>query len=195
MRPTIAEHDRIVVSRLSHLARGEVVVFEDPGGWLSPADQPSEPGPLRRLLEWTGVLPNSGRGYLVKRVIALPGDHVVCCSEDGRLTINGKPITESYLDLGTGPADDIRFDVVVPAGRMFVLGDNRYKSGDSTRHFSPSSPNAAFVAATLVTGRAVAIIWPWKDRRVLRIPKAFADIPAGVEPPAVASVSTKGPND
>jgi signal peptidase I len=191
MIPTIHINDRIVVSRISHLARGEVVVFQDPGGWLSLDEQPKKPGPVRRLFEWVGVLPNSGHGYLVKRVVGLPGDHVVCCARSGDLLINGKQVDESYIESSQHTSDS-PFDVVVPAHRIFVLGDNRFVSGDSSRHLDRTHPNAAFVPESLVTGRAVAIIWPWKDRRVLGIPKSFAAIPSGRTPPARAVVSAAG---
>jgi signal peptidase I len=191
MIPTIHINDRIVVSRISHLARGEVVVFQDPGGWLSLDEQPKKPGPVRRLFEWVGVLPNSGHGYLVKRVVGLPGDHVVCCARSGDLLINGKQVAESYIESSQHTSDS-PFDVVVPARRIFVLGDNRFVSGDSSRHLDRAHPNAAFVPESLVTGRAVAIVWPWKDRRVLGIPKPFAVIPTGRTPPAQAVVSAEG---
>jgi signal peptidase I len=191
MIPTIHINDRIVVSRISHLARGEVVVFQDPGGWLSLDEQPKKPGPVRRLFEWVGVLPNSGHGYLVKRVVGLPGDHVVCCARSGNLVINGKQVDESYIHSSQHRSDS-PFNVVVPAHRIFVLGDNRFVSGDSSRHLDPAHPNAAFVPESLVTGRAVAIVWPWKDRRVLGIPKSFAAIPIGRTPPARADVSAEG---
>jgi signal peptidase I len=191
MAPTIQVKDRILVSRASHLARGEVVVFQDPGGWLAPSEQPTKPGPVRHLFEWVGVLPNSGHGYLVKRVVGLPGDHVVCCARSGDLVINGKQIREPYIN-SSQDASDSPFDVVVPAHRMFVLGDNRFVSGDSSRHLDRAHPNAGFVPESLVTGRAVAVVWPWKDRRVLRIPESFAAIPKGRTPPAVGVISSDG---
>jgi signal peptidase I len=159
MAPTIEVKDRILVSRASHLARGEVVVFQDPGGWLAPSEQPTKPGPVRHLFEWVGVLPNSGHGYLVKRVVGLPGDHVVCCARSGDLVINGKQIREPYIN-SSQDASDSPFDVVVPEHRMFVLGDNRFVSGDSSRHLDRAHPNAGFVPESLVTGRAVAIVGP-----------------------------------
>ncbi len=188
MVPTIEVGDRLLVSRLSGLDRGEVVVFEDPGGWLSSQEQPKKPGPIRKVFEFVGVLSNSGHGYLVKRLIGLPGDRVVCCSPTGALVINGHPVAEPYLAQPGGPADNTRFDVVVPAHRIFVLGDNRYLSGDSSRHLDPANPDAAFIPTDLATGRAIAVIWPWSDRKILRIPDGFNKIPPGTPPPPHAII-------
>jgi signal peptidase I len=193
MLPTIALHDKIVVSRVGGVHRGEVVVFSDPGGWIPPSEESPKPGLVRSALEFVGVLPQTGDDHLVKRVIGLPGDHVVCCTADGRLTINGQAIDESrYLFQGSRPADDIPFDVVVPAGHLFVLGDHRYVSGDSSRHL-PSQ--GAFVPESLVTGRAMAVVWPPGQAQVLRIPSAFADIPPGEDPPQQGLVRAGPPAD
>lgn len=181
MIPEIQRHDRILVSRIGEVDRGEVVVFEDPGGWIPPTEQSEPPGPVRQGLEWIGVLPATGHEHLVKRAIGLPGDHVVCCDEDGRLTINGYPVDESdFLSQGDQIADQPPFDVVVPADHMFVLGDNRYVSGDSTVHL-PSQD--AFVPLDLVTGRALAVVWPVDNAHRLRVPAAYDDVPAGRTPP------------
>jgi signal peptidase I len=181
MLPTIQLHDKIMVSRIGGIHRGEVVVFKDPGGWIPPDERPPQPGPVRSALEFLGVLPQTGDDHLVKRVIGLPGDHVVCCTQQGRLTINGHPVDESgYLYQGDALADDVPFDVVVPAGHIFVLGDHRYESGDSSRRL-PSQ--GAFVPERFVTGRAVAIIWPLDHAGLLHIPAAFSDIPPGQTPP------------
>jgi signal peptidase I len=191
MLPTIQLHDRIVVSRIGDVERGEVVVFEDPGNWILPSEQPAPPGPLRSALEWVGLLPASGHEHLVKRVIGLPGDHVVCCSHRGRLVINGHPVDESgFLADTSQGADDRHFDVTVPADSIFVLGDNRYVSGDSSRH-----PNGqdAFIPMDLVTGRALAVVWPLSHFHVLHIPSAYDGVPAGGTPPRKGTFSLGRP--
>ena len=189
MLPTIQLHDKILVSRIGGIHRGEVVVFTDPGGWIPPSERSAPPGPIRSALEFVGLLPQSDDDHLVKRVIGLPGDHVVCCDKAGHLTINGVSIDESgYLFQGTEAADNEPFDVVVPAGHLFVLGDHRYVSGDSSRHL-PSQ--GAFVPESLVTGRAVAVIWPPSEAKVLHIPSAFAHIPPGRVPPPIGVVTAQ----
>jgi signal peptidase I len=179
MLPTIQLHDRILVSRIGDIQRGEVVVFQDPGNWIPPQEQPPPPTGIRKFMEFIGVLPASGHEHLVKRVIGLPGDHVVCCSKD-KLVINGQPVDESsFIKPGHKPADNVKFDVVVPAGHIFVLGDNRYVSGDSSRHLTGQG---AFVPEDLVTGRAFAVIWPASDIQVLHIPSAYDDVPPPAQP-------------
>jgi signal peptidase I len=186
MLPTIKLHDRILVSRIGGIARGEVVVFEDPGNWIPAAEQPPPPSGLRKALEFVGVLPASGHEHLVKRVIGLPGDHVVCCSHN-HLVINGVEVDESsFIKPGKHRADNISFDVVVPADHLFVLGDNRYVSGDSSRHLSEGQQ--AFVPESLVTGRAFAVIWPHDDIRWLHVPDAYDDVPQGRSPPERGSI-------
>jgi signal peptidase I len=174
MLPTIEQTDRIVVSKLSDPDRGDVVVFEDPGGWLPAGDLPERrSGMLGRALEFVGVLPASDTGYLVKRLIGLPGDHVVCCDDRGRVTVNGEPLNESYLPRGTAPSLQ-RFDVVVPRGRIWVMGDNRSNSGDSRPHLRDGT---AFVPVVNVVGPAFAIVWPLADITDLDAPSTFRDVP------------------
>jgi signal peptidase I len=181
MLPEIQLNDRILVSRIGEIERGQVVVFEDPGGWIPGSEQAPAPGPVRSAFEFIGVLPASGHEHLVKRVAGLPGDHVVCCDGDGRLTINGYPVDESaFLFEKGGRADNVSFDVVVPRDNIFVLGDNRYVSGDSSRHIDSGDP---FIPMDLVTGRAFAVAWPTSNAHILRIPDAFDDVPDGVTPP------------
>jgi signal peptidase I len=181
MLPTIQLHDRILVSRIGGISRGEVVVFEDPGNWIPAAEQPPPPSDIRKALEFIGVLPASGHEHLVKRVIGLPGDHVVCC-EHNHLVINGVEVDESdFIKPGTQRADNGSFDVVVPEDRMFVLGDNRYVSGDSSQHLDDGQQ--AFVPEDLVTGRAFAVIWPSDNWRWLSVPDAYDDVPDGRTPP------------
>jgi signal peptidase I len=175
MLPAIHLQDRILVSRIGGIQRGEVVVFEDPGDWIPPSERPGPPGPVQSALEWVGVLPASGHDHLVKRVVGLPGDHVRCCNRAGRLVINGKPVNESsFLYQHNHAADDVRFSVVVPKAHIFVLGDHRYVSGDSSRHLSSQD---AFVPTSVVTGRAFAVIWPLGHVHILHVPSSYDAIP------------------
>ncbi len=192
MLPEIQLDDRILVSRIGDVERGEVVVFEDPGGWILGPEQPPPPGPIRSAVEFIGVLPASGHEHLVKRVIGLPGDRVVCCDGDGKLTINDYPVDESgFLRQSGQGADNVDFDVTVPKNSIFVLGDNRYVSGDSSRHIDSGDP---FISMDLVTGRAFAVVWPASNAHILRIPKAYDDVPDGIAPPdeGVITPVTKG---
>jgi len=121
--------------------RGDVVVFQDPGGWLGLDDDD---------------------GFLVKRVIGVPGDTIVCCDDEGRLSINGEPLDESgYLELsGIDCAGPMTGDCEwrsgpVPADGLFVMGDNRDRSADSTVHLCPATvegcdPGGAYVPVDLV---------------------------------------------
>ena len=182
MLPEIRLQDRILVSRIGEVDRGEVVVFEDPGGWIPPDERAAPPGRVHKALEFVGVLPASGHEHLVKRAIGLPGDRVVCCDGDGRLVINGHPVDESaVIAQGDKPADNVPFDVTVPAGHVFVLGDNREVSGDSSRHLRGRV--GPFIPLDLVTGRAFAVIWPSGHAHLLRVPDAYDDVPAGGTPP------------
>ncbi len=192
MLPEIQLNDRILVSRIGDIERGEVVVFEDPGGWIPPGEQAPPPGPVHQGLEWIGVLPASGHEHLVKRVIGLPGDHVVCCSK-GKVVINGVGVDESaFIKPGGRAADNVKFDVVVPADHIFVLGDNRYMSGDSSRHIQCGQPEVGFIPFDLVTGRAFAVVWPARDLHILHVPDAYQVVPGGRNPPSSAVVNVDG---
>ncbi|MEJ7690102.1 MAG: signal peptidase I [Nocardioidaceae bacterium] len=181
MLPEIKLNDRILVSRIGDVERGEVVVFEDPGGWIPVGEQAPPPGSVRKAIEFIGVLPASGHEHLVKRAIGLPGDHVICCDNQGMLTINGVAVDESdFLRQTSQGADNVHFDVTVPKDSIFVLGDNRYVSGDSSRHLAGQD---AFIPMDLVTGRAFAVVWPAGNAHVLRVPDAYDDVPDGDTPP------------
>lgn len=190
MLPEIQLHDRILVSRIGDIDRGEVVVFEDPGDWIPANEEAAPPTGIRKGLEWIGVLPASGHEHLVKRVIGMPGDHVVCC-KNGKLVINGVEVDESdFLFQGAKRADNYSFDVVVPADHIFVLGDHRYVSGDSSRRLTCTDPNAGFVPMDLVTGRAFAVVWPRQNIHKLGVPDAYDDVPPGQDPPPETGVVT-----
>jgi signal peptidase I len=189
MENTLLIGDRVVVEKLSSVKRGQVVVFEDPGGWLNGVEG-SQRGPVGRALEFVGVLPDSSANHLIKRVVGLPGDEVVCCDAKGRITVNQHPLDEtSYIY--TDPSghqsapSEIEFDVTVPDNRIFVLGDNRGESRDSRCHLNDPGKlkgENAFVPEDLVVGRAIAVAWPWSDAARLPIPETYAGVPAGKSP-------------
>lgn len=160
MEETLRINDNVVATPLIpevwDIERGDVVVFEDDLGWL-PAAQPSSGirKYLGRTLEFLGLRPAPGDQHLVKRVIGLPGDHVQCCTLDGKIEVNSKPITEPYLAPGSDNSR-VPFDVTVPAGKLWVMGDNRNNSADSRAHMD-SDP---FVDISSVSGKVVWITWP-----------------------------------
>jgi signal peptidase I len=181
MEDTLLTGDRVLVNKLVYhtrgIARGDIVVFSGDGSWGSTtgAPDPSPPGnPLLRagydVLADIGVY--STQTYYIKRVIGLPGDHVVCCA-NGKVTVNGVPLDErSYLFPGARPSMQ-PFHVTVPAGRLWVMGDNRAISDDSREHMSSGSPGLGTVPESKVAGRAFVIIWPPSQIGDLPIPATF----------------------
>jgi signal peptidase I len=168
MQSTLVTDDRIIVSQLSPrvfpLERGDVVVFVDPGGWLSFQVGLSENDPLSRVLNAVSLViglssPNDNE-HLVKRVIGLPGDTVECCDELGAMSVNGVPLSEPYLYLpeGVNKVSSNDFSVTVPEDSLWVMGDNRYNSADSRRN--TDKPGGGFVPVSYVVGRAIVISWP-----------------------------------
>lgn len=168
MEDTLLVNDRILVDEITpHFGgygRGDIIVFEDPGGWLPPTTEPARP-PVVEGIDWllsiVGLSAPDSDDHLVKRIIGLPGDHVVCCNPIGQITVNGVPIDEtSYLKLPTAgdPASGDSFDVRVPAGSLWVLGDNRYRSKDS--RYNTDQPGEGYVPIDNVVGRAFVITWP-----------------------------------
>ncbi|MEO8282436.1 MAG: signal peptidase I [Pseudarthrobacter sp.] len=179
---TLDVNDRIFVNLLVPepfaLSRGDVVVFRDTQGWLAAAPEKNS-GPFTWVqdgLTFVGLLPDSSEQHLVKRVIGLPGDHVICCDDAGKLTINGTPIDETYVNTAEEP--QIRdFDVVVPEGKVWVMGDNRNHSADSRSH---QDVNGGFVDMVDVEGKAAVIAWPLNRISVLEnYPDAYRNVPAG----------------
>ena len=202
MENTLQVDDRVVVEKLSSIKRGQVVVFSDPGGWLT-GNTARERGPIGKALQFVGVLPDTSTEHLIKRVVGMPGDHVVCCDESNRLTVNGQALDESsYLTIGPHGAQiqpsAIRFDVVVPNGRLFAMGDNREHSRDSRCHLNDVQAGGvkgqnAFVSQDLVVGRAVAVVWPFDRRHRLAIPDTFETVPPGIESAPDQATITAGP--
>jgi signal peptidase I len=167
MENTLQIQDRVAVNRLpfvsKNISRGDVVVFRDPANWLPEAsDNSSSPiiAKIKTGLVAVGVLPNPAKQYLVKRAIGVAGDHVVCCTKEGLLTVNGTPITEPYIFAGNVPSD-MNFDVTVPKDKIWVMGDHRGASADSRYH--QDDINKGMVPLSRVTGRVFAVIWPLKN--------------------------------
>jgi signal peptidase I len=167
MENTLQINDRIIVNELEPglvpISHGDVVVFRDPGGWLAP-QPPSNQNPVAaavdQVLTFIGLSAADSNDHLIKRVIGLPGDHVVCCTTAGKITVNGKALDEPYILLPPGQtkAATLPFSVTVPAGELWVMGDNRYNSQDSSRN--QNLPGRGFVPIDHVVGRAFVISWP-----------------------------------
>lgn len=167
MENTLQIKDRVAVNKLpfisKHISRGDVVVFRDPANWLPPVyEMPSNKivTTLREGLVTVGVLPNPAKQYLVKRVIGVAGDHIVCCDVKGNLKINGKSAVEPYIFAGNKPSE-MQFNVTVPKGKIWVMGDHRGASADSRYH--QDDVNNGMVPLDRVTGRVYGVIWPFKN--------------------------------
>ncbi|MEU2164703.1 signal peptidase I [Streptomyces chengbuensis] len=164
MSPTVEPGDRVLAQRIdgSEVRRGDIVVFTDKV-W---ADAP-----------------------MVKRVVGIGGDKVVCCDSEGRMTVNGRAVEEPYLP-GEESASPMGFTVSVPEGKLFLLGDERRTSVDSRSHLQEAGQGTVPRAA--VSARLDAVAWPVGG--VLERPRSFAALPGGIsEPgpirPVVASVA------
>ena len=171
MENTLQVNDRVAVNRVPFISReihrGDVVVFHDPNNWLPTIDETSQNKVIAKLHETlvaVGILPNPAKQYLVKRVVGVGGDNVQCCAKDGKLLINGKEATEPYIFAGNAPSD-MKFNVTVPKGKLWVMGDHRGASADSRYH--QDDINKGFVPESDVVGRVVAVIWPFKNAKLV----------------------------
>jgi signal peptidase I len=163
MEHTLNINDRVLVNKLVYdfrdPKRGEVIVFNSPPEWRG---DPSETD-------------------FIKRVIGIGGDHVECCDAQHRLIVNNKPLDEPYLDKDDGSnlsASPDAFNIVVPKGRLWVMGDNRYHSGDSREQYLRFRDiGKATIAVNAVVGRAFVIFWPFNRADWLSVPGGFGKIP------------------
>lgn len=181
MENTLKVGDRIAVNKIatfwSDIKRGEVVVFKDPENWLGAAQVTKDSSPIGKIksgLEWVGVLPDPAKQYLIKRTIGVGGDHVVCCDKDGFLQVNGISVHEPYIYPGNKPSDS-NFDVTVPKGFIWVMGDHRGASADSRFHTNDS--HKGMVPLKDVVGRAEFVIWPFNHLAFLPTGKDLSAIP------------------
>ena len=181
MQNTLQPGDRVLVNRAaqwlgSNPSRGEVVVFQDPGNWLEDDSAAPSSNWLKSALTWVGLLP-ADNGDLIKRVIGVGGDHVVCCDKQGDITVNGVELSESsYLYPGDEPNSGYLkpFDVTVPQGYLWVMGDHRSVSLDSRYH--QDQQFGGMVPVGNVVGRADIVVWPISHWKTLPIPSTFKQV-------------------
>ena len=155
MEPTLRAGDRVAVSLITdEVRRGDVIVFEDTKGWL-PAPPPRSA--MMNAVRFLGLAPATGDEHLAKRVVGLPGDTVSHRPGEPWRRVNGVPLSEPYLH-ADAPAADRAFEVQVPPGRLWVLGDHRTCSVDSRHH--RGGPGDGFVSLDDVVGPVEARVWP-----------------------------------
>jgi signal peptidase I len=175
MENTLLPGDRILVSKIVYrfrsIDRGDIVVFSGAGSW-DPPTQPPHNWFVRILDDAENLVGIAGPATdYVKRVIGIPGDHVACCNADGKVTVNGVPLSESsYIYPGAAPSE-LRFNITVPPGRLWVMGDNRGDSDDS--RYRGNDPGVGTIPESAVVGRAFLVIWPLSRISDLPIPNTF----------------------
>lgn len=176
MEDTLQVGDRVAVNRFIYQfgepERGDVVVFDGVDSFVPASAQAPSEGLVvdfaKELGRTVGVVPPPDTVF-VKRVIGVGGDRVKCCNADGRISVNNEPIDESsYLFPGDAPSNT-PFEVVVPAGKLWVMGDHRSDSADSRSH--QGDPGGGHVPVDRVLGKAFAVIWPWQQIRILSNPQ------------------------
>jgi len=207
MEDTLKINDMILVNKLVYhfraIARGDIIVFNGAGSWYPVPPTTASPNLFARIYDATlqpllRSIPElfrtaPGHADLVKRVIGVPGDRVACCTAKGLITVNGVALHEnSYLYPGDSPASApsatgyLSFNITVPPGRLWVMGDHRGVSEDS--RLRPAAPGGGTIPEDKVIGRAFVIVWPPSRWRFLPIPSTFAR--PGIDSSAGAAAAT-----
>ncbi len=186
MENTLEIGDRVLINKVVYhtrsINRGDIVVFDGTGSWDFNTPPASSNVFSKLLADVEGVVGISHDSSIyIKRVIGLPGDHVACCNSKGQVTVNGVPLSESsYLYPGNAPSTQ-SFNVTVPRGSLWMMGDHRAVSYDSRGHMG--DPGGGSIPESAVLGRAFVIIWPPSRWGILNIPATFQQ-PALNAPPA-----------
>lgn len=151
MQSTVVPGERVIAEKVSYrtraIRRGDVVVFDGTGIYAPPVP---------------------GAYMFVKRVIGLPGERVACCDASGKLTVNGQALDESEYLYNGDTASTFGFDVIVPTGKLWLMGDHRSDSADSRAYLG--APGGGFVPEERVVGRATAVVWPISSARLIDLP-------------------------
>ncbi|WP_326618244.1 signal peptidase I [Streptomyces decoyicus] len=184
MENTLRIGDRVLVNKLAYRfgsepERGDVVVFDGTGSFVH---REQGENPVTGLLRGAGAalgLARPAETDYVKRVIGIGGDRVTCCDKRGRIEVNGEPVSEAYLHPGDTPSS-VDFDIVVPEGKLWVMGDHRARSSDSRDHLG--DPGGGTVPVDRVVGRADLITWPVSRWRTFERPRSSDRIPAAAGP-------------
>lgn len=198
MEPGLVKNDRILVQKVSYWGsgapqRGDVVVFKDPGGWLNAAEAGGPTGMVPKALAKIGLYPTGG--HLVKRVIGVEGDVISCCDKQGRIKVNGVPLDESdYIKLEGADCDGPMVNQCrrnwkvgpIPEGDLFVMGDNRNNSADSSHHICTKEKSRVehcdpddgdeYVPVQNVVGKVFVVLWPADHFRWVTRPDAFSAV-------------------
>ena len=193
MENTLEVNDRVLINKLVYhlrpIHRGDIIVFDGTGSWNfgPPADSNIFSKAVSELEGIVGISHDSA--IYIKRVIGLPGDHVVCCTA-GKVTVNGVPLSESsYLYPGEKPSQQ-KFNITVPPGRLWVMGDHRDVSYDSRGH--QGDPGGGTIPESGVLGRAFVLIWPLSRAGILNIPATFEQPQLNVPTANAASAAAGG---